>query len=98
GRARGDAAAQAPAPAVAPEEADRLVARRMLSGPRRVVVVAVLVTLVAAAAVWSRRAPRAVSPGQPPLVALDAMTRRTLQADFNRSADETRILVLLSPT
>jgi hypothetical protein len=36
--------------------------------------------------------------GQPLLAHLDAGSLDTLRADFNRAADEARIIVLLSPT
>lgn len=36
--------------------------------------------------------------GQPALAHLDAGLVETLRADFNRRADEVRIIVLLSPT
>ena len=65
---------------------------------RRVFGVAVLLTLIAAAAAWYRLAPGHAPPGQVPLVTLDAAALATLKADFNRSADETRVILLLSPT
>lgn len=39
-----------------------------------------------------------VPASQPPLGLLDAGSLDTLRADFNRAADEVRIIVLLSPT
>jgi hypothetical protein len=36
--------------------------------------------------------------GQLPLATLDATSLLALQADFNRSAGDTRIILLLSPT
>lgn len=39
-----------------------------------------------------------VPAGQAALVTLDAGSLDTLRADFNRSAGETRIVILLSPT
>ena len=60
--------------------------------------VAALVAVGAAAAAWYRLAPREAPPGQPPLVTMDAAALETLKADFNRSANEVRVIVLLSPT
>jgi hypothetical protein len=37
-------------------------------------------------------------PGQPPLVVVDSQTLSTLQAEFNRTADRIRVILLLSPT
>jgi hypothetical protein len=37
-------------------------------------------------------------PDQPPLAVLDPGSLETLRTDFNRRADEVRIIVLLSPT
>jgi hypothetical protein len=39
-----------------------------------------------------------VPAAQPPLGFLDAASLETLRADFNRRADDVRIIVLLSPT
>ena len=36
--------------------------------------------------------------GQPPLAYLDRSSLTALKADFNRAADETRLIVLLAPT
>ena len=47
---------------------------------------------------WYLYGPRHVPPGQPPLARLNAAGLETLRADFNRDADRTRIILLLSPT
>lgn len=60
--------------------------------------VAGLVVLIAAVVAWYRFAPGEAPPGQPPLVTIDAGTLEGLRADFNRNANETRLIVLLSPT
>lgn len=39
-----------------------------------------------------------VPDGQPALVTLDAASLDSLRQDFNRASNETRIIVLLSPT
>ena len=39
-----------------------------------------------------------VPAGQPPLAYLDLSSLAALKADFNRAADETRLIVLLAPT
>lgn len=36
--------------------------------------------------------------GQPPLVVVDSQALLTLQAEFNRTADDVRVILLLSPT
>ena len=41
---------------------------------------------------------RRVPEGQPPLATLSASSLESLRADFNRDADRTRIILLLSPT
>ncbi len=63
----------------------------------RLVLAAVVIALAGAAAAW-RFAPSEVPPGQPPLAKLDAASLDTLRSDFNRHADATRAVILLSPT
>lgn len=65
---------------------------------RRTVGVAGIVVLLAAAVAWYRFAPGEAPGGQPPLVAIDAEALEGLRADFNRYANETRLILLLSPT
>ena len=65
---------------------------------RRRVGVAGLVVLMAAAVAWYRFAPGEAPAGQLPLVTIDAAALDGLRADFNRHSNETRIIVLLSPT
>jgi len=60
--------------------------------------VAGLVVLIAAALAWYGFAPGEAPPGQPPLVTIDATALEGLRAEFNRNANETRFIVLLSPT
>ena len=60
--------------------------------------VALLVIVIAAALVWYRFAPRRVPAGQPPLVTLDANSLQSLRADFNRDANQMRLIILLAPT
>ena len=50
---------------------------------------------VLAAAIWYGTFSHATPAGQPALAAMDLAT---LRADFNRAADRTRLIVLLSPT
>ena len=65
---------------------------------RRAFGVAALIVLIAAAVAWYRFAPGEVPVGQPPLVTIDVSALDDLRADFNRHSNETRIIVLLSPT
>jgi hypothetical protein len=65
---------------------------------RRTFGVAGLVVLIAAVAAWYRLAPGEAPAGQPTLVTIDAAALEGLRADFNRHANETRLIVLLSPT
>jgi hypothetical protein len=51
--------------------------------------------LILAAALWYNFAGSRTPPGQPPLAAMDLAA---LKVEFNRAADQTRIIVLLSPT
>jgi len=65
---------------------------------RRTFGVAGLVVLIAAAVAWYRFAPGEAPAGQPALVTIDAAALEGLREDFNRHANETRLIVLLSPT
>jgi hypothetical protein len=69
-----------------------------MSNARRRFGVAGLVVLIATAVAWYRFAPGEAPVGQPPLVTIDAAAVEGLRADFNRYANETRVIVLLSPT
>ena len=51
--------------------------------------------LIVAVALWYNFAGSRTPAGQPPLAAMDLAA---LKADFNRAADQTRVIVLLSPT
>lgn len=64
---------------------------------RRGVVFAVCVLLLAIAG-WYFLAGHATPAGQPALVALNAESFASFKADFNRTADRVRLVVLLSPT
>ena len=57
-----------------------------------------LVILSAAVFAWYRFGPGETPPGQQPLVTIDAAALEGLRAEFNRNADETTLIVLLSPT
>jgi hypothetical protein len=69
-----------------------------MKNTRRTFGVAGLVVLIAAAVAWYRFAPGEAPLGQPPLVTIDATALEGLRAEFNRNANETRLIVLLSPT
>ena len=69
-----------------------------MKNARRTFGIAGLVVLVTAALAWYRLAPGEAPVGQPPLVTIDAAVLESLKADFNRYANETRVIVLLSPT
>ena len=53
---------------------------------------------ILAALLWYFFGERKVPEGQPPLATVGAATLDALRADFNREADATRVIVLLSPT
>jgi hypothetical protein len=70
---------------------------------RRVFVAAAISLLSIAAIagagfVWLKVAPRRTPAGQPALSRLDAAALPAFREAFNARADETRIVVLLSPT
>jgi hypothetical protein len=65
---------------------------------RRVAIPLGVVAVLAGAMLWYLFGPRHVPPGQPPLGILSASSLEALRADFNRDADRTRIILLLSPT
>ena len=69
-----------------------------MKNTRRTFGIAGLVVLIAAAVAWYRFVPGEAPPGQPPLVRIDAAAIDELRAEFNRTANETRLIVLLSPT
>ena len=69
-----------------------------MKNARRTFGVAGLLVLLAAAVVWYRFAPGEAPAGQPPLVTIDAEALEGLRADFNRHGNETRLVILLSPT
>jgi hypothetical protein len=69
-----------------------------MKNARRTFGVAGLAVLMLAAAAWYRLAPGEAPVDQPPLVTLDAAALESLKADFNRHSNETRVIVLLSPT
>ena len=55
----------------------------------------IALALIAAAVLWYNFAPSTAPAGQPPLASMDLAS---LKGAFNRAVDQTRILVLLSPT
>jgi hypothetical protein len=57
-----------------------------------------IVAIVLVAAAYRYFGTHNVPAGQPALVTLDAASLDTLRADFNRSAGQTRVVILLSPT
>jgi hypothetical protein len=65
---------------------------------RRVAIPLGVVAVLAAAMLWYLYGERRVPEGQPPLATLSASRLESLRADFNRDADRTRIILLLSPT
>jgi hypothetical protein len=69
-----------------------------MKNARRTFRITGLVLLLAAVAVWYRLAPGEAPAGQPPLVTIDAGALEGLKAEFNRHTNETRLIVLLSPT
>ena len=70
----------------------------MMNNARRTLSIAGLVVLLAAVAAWYRLAPGEAPAGQLPLVTIDSGTLEGLKTEFNRNADATRLIVLLSPT
>ena len=56
------------------------------------------VAVVVLALVWYLFAARYTPAGQPPLATVQQESLGALRADFNRHADKTRVVVLLSPT
>jgi hypothetical protein len=69
-----------------------------MANTRRKRIVIAAVALVVAAAGYRYFGTSQVPPGQPALVTLDSASMESLRADFNRSAADTRVIVLLSPT
>ena len=65
---------------------------------RRFTIFVGVIAVLAAAMLWYLFGPRQVPPGQPPLGILSASSLEALRADFNRDADRTRVILLLSPT
>jgi hypothetical protein len=69
---------------------------------RILLTLATALLLIAAAAgagfLWFKNAPRRTPAGQPALSRLDAATLSAFRDAFNALYDETRVLVLLSPT
>ncbi len=65
---------------------------------RRFAILVGVIAALAAAMLWYLYGERRVPDGQPPLGILSASSLETLRADFNRDADRTRVILLLSPT
>ena len=64
---------------------------------RRVALIAIVAALLIAAA-WYQFGGHRTAPGQAPLAELNAGSLDRLRADFNGAANETRMILLLSPT
>ena len=64
---------------------------------RKIALVAVIVALLLAAA-WYQFGGHRTAPGQPPLAELNGGSLEQLREDFNATADQPRMIVLLSPT
>ena len=65
---------------------------------RRFAIFVGVIAALAAAMGWYLFGERRVPEGQPPLGILSASSLEALRADFNRDADRTRVILLLSPT
>lgn len=65
---------------------------------RRFAIFVGVIAVLAGAMLWYLFGPRHVPAGQPPLGILSASSLEALRADFNRDADRTRVILLLSPT
>ena len=65
---------------------------------RRNLILPVLVTVAVVGFAGLRLTTHRAPAGQAPLAYLDATSLGALKADFNRAVDETRMIVLLSPT
>ena len=68
----------------------------MKKGRKIVLIASVAAVLIAAA--WYQFGGHKTAPGQPPLAELNAGSLDKLRADFNAAAEETRMILLLSPT
>ncbi len=65
---------------------------------RRRLLLAATICTIAILGGWWLFGRHDVPAGQPPLATLDAATFGTFQVDFNAASDQTRIILLLSPT
>ncbi len=65
---------------------------------RRFAIFVGVFAVLAVAMLWYLYGERRVPEGQSPLGLLSASSLEALRADFNRDADRTRIILLLSPT
>ena len=73
-------------------------ARRLDAMSRRKLLLLVLPLALLGAVAYVGFATHDAPAGQPPLAYLDLSSLAALKADFNRAADETRLIVLLAPT
>jgi hypothetical protein len=69
----------------------------IVTRPGKLLAVAVAVAALTGAA-WYQFGGHETSKGQPPLADLNPASLDQLRADFNASAGETRMILLLSPT
>lgn len=65
---------------------------------RRTLGILALVLVLVLGIAWFLFGPGETPAGQPPLVTLDSASLEALRADFNRGSNQTRMIVLLSPT
>jgi hypothetical protein len=65
---------------------------------RRTLLLILVVLAIGGAFGYVRFATHHAPAGQPPLAYLDSGSLAALKDDFNRAANETRIIVLLAPT
>jgi len=65
---------------------------------RRKIVLIVLVAALLIVGAWYQFGGHRTAPGQQPLAELNAASLDQLRADFNAASNETRMILLLSPT
>jgi len=65
---------------------------------RRLWIAGLLVVLLAVAVYFWKSTPGQTPPGQPPLADVNSASLGAMKADFNRTSNSIRVIVLLSPT